>query len=52
LDHNVIFQSNYERPPIPDFKINNPEFWYPIYSYKNIAKLMIESDIKNYKNEN
>lgn len=48
LNHDVIFKQNYERSPTPDFKINNYEFWNPIYNYKDIAKMLVENDIKNY----
>lgn len=49
LEHNISTKQNYERLPVPDFNINNVPFWIPIHSYKDIAIMMVDWDIKNYK---
>lgn len=49
LDHHITYRSNYERAPVPDFKINNYEFWNPVYNYKDIIGKMVLHDIENYK---
>lgn len=47
LENSMVEKQNYDRLPVSDFEINNLQHWMPLYSYKEIARMMVESDIKN-----